>query len=368
MTTMIFLMMTLDLQLFAEAGSLVNATGSYVNAYTGVTTPFAGTNTMSPTMKTFYDTELLENARERLIFHQLAKKFPLPANKGRTIEWRKWNTLPDLDRLAEAVIPEGKKLGMTYTTVEVAQYGAYVTVSDILELHAVDDVILGATEELGAAGALTVDKLDRAVLMASGNVMFADVTKNGTFVKTPATRQELNTAIATSGNVALMTSRTIAKASTIMKKNKVDPHTGNDYVAIIHPSVSHDLRQDPAWMEAHKYAAPEEIFNGEIGRLHGIRFVESTLAPVIKPEGASQAIYMTIVLGKDAYGAIDVEGGAMQTIVKSKGEVGGPLEQFSTVGAKVETGAKILYSERVLLIETTSTFSDIDEANAEEAA
>ena len=53
---------TMNLQLFADAGTLVNATGNYVNAYDGTPTAFSGVNTLASTLKTFYDTELLENA------------------------------------------------------------------------------------------------------------------------------------------------------------------------------------------------------------------------------------------------------------------------------------------------------------------
>ena len=56
-------MFKINLQLFADAGTLVNTTGNYVNAYTGDTTAFDGVNTLSGELKTFYDTELLENAR-----------------------------------------------------------------------------------------------------------------------------------------------------------------------------------------------------------------------------------------------------------------------------------------------------------------
>ena len=58
-----------DLQMFA-AGTVVNATGAYVNSESGATTAFSGANSLSPTMKTYYDTELLENARGELIFAQ----------------------------------------------------------------------------------------------------------------------------------------------------------------------------------------------------------------------------------------------------------------------------------------------------------
>ena len=41
-----------NLQMFATAGAVVNATTAYVNSDTGATTAFSGNNTLSPTMKT----------------------------------------------------------------------------------------------------------------------------------------------------------------------------------------------------------------------------------------------------------------------------------------------------------------------------
>lgn len=345
-----------DLQLHAEAGNVVNTTTGNVNAYTGVEN---STGAMSPSMKTFYDTELLENAREKLIFQQLGRKQALPANHGKTVEWRKWKTLPGVDKLKEGVIPEGKTLGMTSMTVPIDQYGMYVTVSDQLELHAVDDAILGATEEIGASAGESYDKLVRAVLMTGANVMFADIyDADGNYVSTPDTRSAL---VAGKTNVAHLTPKMVNKAVTAMKKNKVPTFSGGKYVAVIHPSVAEDLRESKAWQEYHKYAATTELFNGEIGELHGVRFVESNMAKIVK-EGDT-AVYMTMFFGKDAFGVIDPEGAGMETIIKSKDEIGGPLNQFSTIGTKFSMAAKILYPERLLTVESLSSYSAIDEAN-----
>lgn len=345
-----------DLQLHAEAGNVVNTTTGHVNAYNGTATT---TNALADSMKTFYDTELLENAREKLIFQQLGRKQSLPANHGKTVEWRKWNTLPGVDKLVEAVIPEGKTLGMTSMTVPIDQYGMYVTISDQLELHAIDDAILGATEEIGASAGESYDKLVRAVLMTGANVMFADVyNAEGGYVSTPDTRTEL---VAAKANIAYLTPKMINKVVTAMKKNKVPTFSGGKYLAVIHPSVAEDLRESNAWIEAHKYARPEEIYNGEIGELHGVRFVESNLAPIVK--SGDTAVYLTMFFGKDAFGVIDPEGAGMETIIKSKDQVGGPLNQFSTIGTKFSMAAKILYPERLLTVESLSSYSAIDEAN-----
>jgi len=53
----------------------------------------------------------------------------------------------------------------------------------------------------------------------------------------------------------------------------------------------------------------------------------------------------------------------METIIKDRSEIGGPLNQFSTVGAKFEMGAGILYPERMLTLESLSSYSDLDDAN-----
>ena len=160
-----------NLQLMADAGTLVNTTTGTANAYTGEKTT---SSDMAPTMKTYYDTELLENARSENVFSQLGKKQSLPRKHGKTVEWRKFNTFEKaLTPLQEAVIPTGKKFGMTSINVAVQQFGNYTTVSDQLDMHAVDPVILGATEEMGAAAGATADTLVRNVLITGTNVMYA---------------------------------------------------------------------------------------------------------------------------------------------------------------------------------------------------
>ena len=91
-------------------------------------------------------------------------------------------------------------------------------------------------------------------------------------------------------------------------------------------------------------------------------------APVLKAtnykNAQNGAIYATYFFGKDSFGIIDPEGGALEMIIHDKGEIGGPLNQFSTIGDKFETnGATILYPERLLRVMSCSSFSATDEAN-----
>lgn len=361
----------INLQLFAEAGNVVNTlTNGYVNAYTGASTPFDGTNTLAGELKTFYDTELLENARVEMFYAQFAKKQTLPAKHGNTVEWRKWNTFAKADKLQEGVIPTGQKFGMSSKTGSIAQYGTYAAITDTLELRAYDDVILGATEEMGASAAETQETLIRDALLVNKNVLYCDnvtLATGAAAAIVPGDGSPCALMEASATVVALLTPKMIAKAVTKMKKDRV-PTINGKYYAVIHPSVAHDLRQSEEWIEAHKYSATGEIFNGEIGELHGVRFVENVFAPILGGDDyknkAGTVTYATYFFGKEAFGIIDPAGGALQMIVKSKEQAGGPLDQFSTVGYKFETnGATILYPERVLRVMSCSTFSATDEVN-----
>ena len=325
-----YLLLAWNLQLFADVDP--------VNVTTQTTTG----QDMSPTMKTFYDTALLQNAREQMIFTQFGDRQPLHGNK---VEWRKFNTFAKaLTPLTEGVIPTGQTFGMTKIEASTTQHGDYVAVSDRLELESYDDVIFGATEEMGAAEGETYDTLTRNILVAGNSVAYA----GGKTSRSALTAEDI------------LTPELVAKAATWLKKNKA-PKIDGAYVAIIHPSVAFDLRNSDEWKEFHKYNDVQPIFKGEIGMLHSVRFVECNEAKVWKD--GDVAVYATLFLGAKAYGILDPEGEGMEMIVKTREQIGGPLNQFSTIGYKFCHGAKILYQERMLRVETGSSYSALDEAN-----
>ena len=325
------------------------------NANTNVATVTSeqGVDSLNPnvsvTMKTFYKTSLLENARNEHYFNQFGQKQPLPKNNGKKVEWRKFETYDKATTpLVEGVTPDGNTVKMTKIEQEIKQYGDYTTISDRLELEAVDPIIVAVTEEHGAQAGDTVDTITRNELMTGANVMFPNKR---------ADREHLVTG-------DLITPTLIDQAVTFLKKNHA-PTINGDYIAIIHPSVAYDLRESTAWLDVHKYAQPGEIYNGEIGKLHGVRFIENTEAKVWKSGDSANAVYATTIFGKDAYGIIEPSAESMEVIVKQRGSAGtsDPLDQRSTVGWKCSHAAKILYEERLVRLETLSYFSDVDKAN-----
>ena len=353
-------------QLFAEVTDVINSMGGYVNGATGAVTPFTpGSDDLGPLDRVFFQTDMLENIREKQVFGQLGMKQSLPAEHGTSVEWDRWQTLGRIGKLKEGVIPTGKKLGIVAVTAQISEYGDYVAITRFSKRHGIKKILLGAEEELSASAADTYEELVRNTLIGGTNILFADATNKstGAYVSTPTTEAELQTALATYN--VMLTGTVLAKAATALKKSaKGLKYQGAYYLAVVHPDVAEDLRiHDNAWIESHKYDASEEIFTGEIGRMHGIRFVESNFAPVIKGEGQSYATFKTIVLAKDAFAVVDPEGGNLEMIIKDETQIGGPLNQFGTVGVWFEMACKILYQERMITIWSGSSYSGVEEDN-----
>lgn len=347
----------LNLQLFAEA--VVNTTDSgnaNQNPVENGVQAYGGTG-MTAETKTFYDKNLIAMAGPNLVYDQLAQKRPIPKGNGKSVEFRRFKPLPKATQpLTEGVTPAGKKVDVESMTSYVSQYGDYIVHSDLLELTAVDNVIVEDTRLLGNQAGITLDTIVRNKVMAGNVCFYCPKTVNG--VKTQVTdRADLD-------ETSTLTVDVIKRAVTYLRANNAPTFDGY-YVAVIHPHISYDLMNDPAFVEASKYGAPEQLFKGEIGRIAGVRFLESSEAKIWNdpaddtPEGL--AVYGTLIVGRDAYGSTEIEGGGLETIIKQKGSSGvaDALDQRSSVGWKATKTAEVLVENYMVRIESTSSaFSD----------
>ena len=299
---------------------------------------------LSVEMKTFYDMTLIDEAQASLVHDQFAQKRPIPKNSGKTIEFRKFASLPKaMTPLTEGVTPDGKSLNVTAITATVAQYGDYITQSDVLELTTIDNTIVEATKLLGRQAGLTLDTVTRNVLQSGTNVTYCPkVAADGS--ETPVTsRTGLD-------DTCQLTVKVVQQVVAKLRGQNA-PTINGKYVAIIHPYVAYDLMRDPEWIEAHKYAKPENLYEGEIGEIAGVRFVQTTEAKIY--EGG---VFGSLFMGEGAYGVTEITGGGLQTIVKQKGSAGtaDPLDQRSSVGWKAIKTAELLIPNYLVRVESKS--------------
>lgn len=231
---------------------------------------------MSTEMKTYYSDYLIDLAEPMLIHDQFGQKHDIPANGGKTIEFRCYAALPKaLAPLTEGVTPDGRKLTVTPLTATVHQYGDYVTLSDVLLLTAIDKNLVQATKLLASQAGRTLDTVTREVLNQGTNVQYA--------AGQVSHRYSLVGGDATASNNHYLTVDAIRRAVRTLKVMNA-PKINGDYVGIVHPDTEYDIMNDKRWLDVKTYSDPEGIYEGEIGKLEGCRFVESTEAKVFHAE------------------------------------------------------------------------------------
>ena len=238
---------------------------------------FAATNKttdsgLSDEMKTFYSDYLIDNAEPKLVHDQFGQKHPIPKNGGKQIEFRKYDPLPKLSTpLSEGVTPTGQSLSMDVITATVQQFGGFVELSDMLLLTAIDNNLVMATKLIGSQAGRTLDTITREVLNGGTNVQYAD--------ERVSARHLLVGGSATAANNHYMTVDAIRRAVRSLKNMNAET-IGDSFVGIIHPDVSYDLMSDPKWVNVKTYSDPSGIYQGEIGKIENVRFVETSEAKI----------------------------------------------------------------------------------------
>ena len=275
--------MNFNIQLFADAQT--NTTG-----------------TMSVEMKTFYEKRLIDQAEPRLVHDQFADYYPVPQNGGKTIEFRKYDSLPKASTpLTEGVTPNGQALNVTSITSDLHQYGGWTPLTDVLQMTAIDNNVVQATRVLASQAGRTMDSITRDVLAGGTNVIYAPKLGADGAETAVTSRKALDKS-------CTLTPKLFFQAAAQLGAMNADP-IGDSYVAIIHPYAAYDLKTCKEFMEVHKYADPVTMFRGEIGKLGGVRFVETTEAKIVSNGATSPInIFCTLFLGADAYGKTKVEG------------------------------------------------------------
>ena len=308
-------------------------------AYTNTDTNMTSSSALSAGMQTYYNRELLRTFEPNLVHLQFGDEHRMPPHSGLVMNMRKLIPLEtNTKALSEGDPGESVMLAETEVTVQLQQYGEYARCTDKLDLTHLDMDIMRRTKLFGDAGARSIDAVVREELAKCANVIYAGGK---------ASRAELTAA-------DKLTSRELRKAVKTLKKNHAQTF-GGYYVAIIGPDTMYDLQEDEAFVKVSQYQDKENIYTGEVGRLFGVRLVETTEAKIFEGAGASGAdVASVIVLGQYAYGVTSLKGAKPRVIVKPAGSAGtaDPLDQISTVGWKMDGfGAKLLQPEYAVRIE-----------------
>lgn len=278
-------------------------------------------NDLSVEMKTFYSQYLIKLVGPKLIHDQFGQQEDIPQNNGKTIEFRKFEPLPKLlTPLSEGVTPAGQKLDVTAITATVNQFGGFIEISDILDMTAYEKIMTEATELLADQAGRTLDSVTRDIITAGTNVLYANSkTSRGNLVQT----------------TDKLTVTDIRKA---VRKLKIQnaPKFGAYYAGIIHPDNEYDLMDDNDWKYPHQYVDTDNIYDGELGAIAGVRFVETTEAKVWHAEdliSSSRTLTVTAYSSNFITVSQTLTSADQAAIVGRKMNINGAVYTATTAGA-----------------------------------
>lgn len=283
--------------------------------------------------KVFYQRTLLKRLLPMLHAYKDAQKSVLPLNSGNTVNWRKFNSLAiPTTALTEGVTPDGKNLAVSSITAEAQQYGDYVIISDKLAKLGIDKAMTEGAVLCGEEACLLIDTVVLQA-MSAGATEITETTE--------------------------LTDDIVQKIVLKLKRNNARRFEDGYYHAIISPAQAYSLMQldgkeGSGWISAAKYGSIKKLLTGEVGELHGVRFMEST--NIAESGESGKRIASGYIYGADSYGVVDIEGGAgkPEIITKTFGSSGvnDPLNQRASVGWKNMFTAKVLDKNAIYKVTT----------------
>ena len=342
-----------------------------------------GYGDISPAVAAYSQVQMLKRGMPYLHAEKFGQTYVLPTNSTNTAKWRRYfltgatgsagtgdptasfftpvSTTP----LTEGVTPAGRKLANQDYTVTLAQYGDYVTITDVIQDTHTDNVLSQATDILGESAAITLETLRFNVLKAGTNVFRAgNVAGRVNIITAPALADFRRVTTGLNRQNAKKISQVIASTPDYNTKS-----VEAAYFAIAHPDLESDLRAIAGFKVVADYGPHTSPMEGEIGSLEQIRFLTSTIYAPYLDAGAAVStsglraattnvdVYPILIFGRDAFGTVPLKGKSAMTpmVVNPKPASGDPLAQRGTVGYKFWTGTVILQQAFMAVLEVGAT-------------
>lgn len=341
---------------------------------------------ITPAVAAWATVRMLKRALPLLVFEKFGQTYPLPTNSTQTAKFRRYflsgatgsagsgsgdfYTPLATTPLVEGVTPEGRSLANQDYTVQLAQYGDFITITDVVNSTHPDNVLAEATDILGEQAAETVETLRYNVLKAGTNVAYANNVAGRSTVAAAISRTDQR-------RVTTALNRQNAKKITSVVASRPDYGTQSveaAYIAVVHPDLESDIRNMTGFKAVADYGPHTSPWEGEIGSVEQVRYIATTVAKPFPGTGVATAsaptlrhsdagtgdkvdVYPVIYFARDAFGIVPLKGHSSMTpmVVNPKPAAGDPLGQRGTVGWKLWTATVILQEAFMLRLEVGAT-------------
>jgi N4-gp56 family major capsid protein len=306
-------------------------------------------------LQRYFSKELLNTIEQTLVLDQFATKQPLPEKSGsktmRFFRYQEGDAANVSQITNEGTNPAANALQIESVDVDLYQYGQVIAISDLASATELFNNLEQATLRVGRDAALKMDGIIRDELFSndagipSGNNIYSGSTTTW------------------GSSISAVDATDFLDAATSLKIQAATPINGF-FVAVVGPQVARDLMNDGDWIAAHHYAAPDNIVRGEIGRLHGVRFVETTLPyrAVVGNQytyASAGAYYGSVVVGAEAYACASLNSQspfAPSIIITNGADKSDPLNLQTKVGMKFYTAAVNIQPKHIARVYSTTNY------------
>lgn len=304
------------------------------------------TSGLTAEMSVLYEKVFLARAEYEYIFNQGAQMRTQPMNEGKQVNFTRHTPLAT----ATTALTEGEnpaEVDLTATTVSaaLAEYGNKVKISRFLSLTSIDRNNKEKIEVIGQNMGETLD----------------EITRNELFTGATAQLAGGKSALTDVAITDVLSVNELRKAVRTLKLNKARRYQDRiaPYLGKLGPNTSYDLTTDSTFLSADIYDnSAVKLYNGELGKILGVRLIESPNQYESVNAGASNAdIFSNFIHGSDAFGCIDLEGDKpkLYIIPHTQIDSGNPAGRFSTVAWAASYVCKTLNANWLINIKTGAT-------------
>lgn len=330
----------------------------------------------------YMEKTLLKRAQESMIFERFGQAKTLPKSRTLTMKWRRYLSLaPSMTPLQEGVTPTGTMLKFVDISARLFQYGAVISLTDVLQDSHEDPLLQEMAKLAGEQAADTMEFIRYGYLCAGTNVIYSGGA---------AGRAALVATAAAGGTAGVVNKQDLELAERALRRHRCKPVTqivgatakvstqpvAAAYFAVCHTDMMAPIRAMDGFVPIEKYASTSTALPEEFGKVGSFRFIATTYAEPIEVADvaagadylgqdatgsitgdASAAVYPILIFGRDAYGIIAFQGEKavrVSVINPSKISKSDPLGQIGYVGWKTYSATRILNDSFMMRLESLS--------------
>jgi len=194
--------------------------------------------------------------------------------------------------LVEGTGPTPRALSMTTVSVDTAQYGDAVQITDLAKLKSGQDLVSIASERISRQMKVVLDTLSRDSIASGGTPVYqaGDTTRAGLASNDLITLADLN------------------KLAFQLEYANIPRFSDGFYVLWVAPGVAYDLFSDTNFTAVHQYTDNTPLIKGEVGKIAGFRVVMAHSAPTF---ASTATVFASIAIG-------DVKGWGMGSLATTE--------------------------------------------------